>query len=150
MQAENEALQQLVLDVAQNKQEAQRKVASLKQKYGTLLAKVQRATQSYHAIDINPPVVLLQKQRRCACWLAIVAVGTHVPCSCTPDQQSCLQGYVPCLFKAAAVGDMGVTSSFAYGHQGTFIMAIQTLHIIYNGRTGQGYVGLYVNHTCFR
>lgn len=40
MQAENEALQQLVLDVAQNKQEAQRKVAGLKQKYSNLLAKV--------------------------------------------------------------------------------------------------------------
>ena len=40
MQAENEALQQLVLEVAQNKQEAQRRVATLKQKYGNLLAKV--------------------------------------------------------------------------------------------------------------
>lgn len=44
MQAENEALQQLVLDVAQNKQEAQRKVAGLKQKYGNLLAKVKHTT----------------------------------------------------------------------------------------------------------
>ena len=40
MQAENEALQQLVLEVAQNKQEAQRRVAGLKQKYSNLLAKV--------------------------------------------------------------------------------------------------------------
>ncbi len=39
-QAENEALQQLVLEVAHNKQEAQRKVAGLKQKYSNLLAKV--------------------------------------------------------------------------------------------------------------
>ena len=39
-QAENEALQQLVLEVAQNKQEAQRKVGGLKQKYSNLLAKV--------------------------------------------------------------------------------------------------------------
>jgi len=40
LQAENEALQQLVLEVAQNKQEAQRKVAGLKQRYSNLLAKV--------------------------------------------------------------------------------------------------------------
>lgn len=40
MQAENEALQQLVLDVAQNKWDAQRRVAGLKQKYSNLLAKV--------------------------------------------------------------------------------------------------------------
>ena len=44
MQAENEALQQLVLEVAQNKQEAQRRVANLKQKYGNLLAKVKLAS----------------------------------------------------------------------------------------------------------
>ena len=43
VQAENEALQQLVLEVAQNKQEAQRRVAGLKHKYGNLLAKVQLA-----------------------------------------------------------------------------------------------------------
>lgn len=40
VQAENEALQQLVLDVAHNKQEAQRKVAGLQHKYGNLLSKV--------------------------------------------------------------------------------------------------------------
>lgn len=40
LQAANEALQQLVLEVAQNKQDAQRKVASLLAKYEDLLAKV--------------------------------------------------------------------------------------------------------------
>ena len=51
MQAENEALQQLVLDVAHNKQEAQRRVAGLKQKYGNLLAKVKHTISavSLHA-----------------------------------------------------------------------------------------------------
>ena len=39
-QAENEALQRLVLEVAQNKQDAQRKVAALCENYGVLLAKV--------------------------------------------------------------------------------------------------------------
>ena len=40
LQAANEALQRLVLEVAQNKQDAQRKVASLLAKYEDLLAKV--------------------------------------------------------------------------------------------------------------
>lgn len=40
LQAENEALQQLVLEVAQNKQDAHRRVASLRDKYSALLAKV--------------------------------------------------------------------------------------------------------------
>ena len=50
VQAENEALQQLVLDVAQNKQEAQRKVAGLKQKYGNLLSKVRRSPPCHAAM----------------------------------------------------------------------------------------------------
>ena len=40
VQAENEALQLLVMEVAQNKQDAQHKVSGLKQKYSNLLAKV--------------------------------------------------------------------------------------------------------------
>ena len=40
VQAENEALQLLVMEVAQNKQDAQRKVSGLKQRYSNLLAKV--------------------------------------------------------------------------------------------------------------
>lgn len=50
-QAENEALQQLVLEVAQNKQEAQRKVAGLKQKYSNLLAKV---SSPHHSHCLSP------------------------------------------------------------------------------------------------
>lgn len=40
MQAENEALQALVVDVAANKAEARKRVAALKEKYSELLAKV--------------------------------------------------------------------------------------------------------------
>ena len=39
-QAENEALQALVVDVAANKAEARKRVAALKEKYSELLAKV--------------------------------------------------------------------------------------------------------------
>ncbi|KAL3139315.1 hypothetical protein ABBQ38_003653 [Trebouxia sp. C0009 RCD-2024] len=49
LRAENEALQQLVLDVAQNKQEAQRKVAGLKHKYGNLLSKTDEAEEDQMA-----------------------------------------------------------------------------------------------------
>ena len=52
MQAENEALQQLVPEVAQNKQEAQRKVAGLKQKYSNLLAKVPISSLHCHRTDL--------------------------------------------------------------------------------------------------
>ncbi|KAL0019255.1 hypothetical protein WJX77_003507, partial [Trebouxia sp. C0004] len=49
LRAENEALQQLVLEVAHNKQEAQRKVAGLKQKYSNLLAKKDEAEEDQMA-----------------------------------------------------------------------------------------------------
>lgn len=42
-QAENEALQALVVDVAANKAEARKRVAALKEKYSELLAKVAAA-----------------------------------------------------------------------------------------------------------
>lgn len=49
LRAENEALQQLVLEVAHNKQEAERKVAGLKQKYSNLLAKIDEAEEDQMA-----------------------------------------------------------------------------------------------------
>lgn len=71
MQAENEALQQLVLDVAQNKQEAQRKVAGLKQKYGSLLAKVQHTFSATSLLLLTLLLLLLCRScigcYRCGC-----------------------------------------------------------------------------------
>lgn len=46
VQAENEALQALVVDVAANKAEARKRVAALKEKYSELLAKVGEAVPS--------------------------------------------------------------------------------------------------------
>ena len=54
-QAENEALQALVVDVATNKTEARKRVAALKEKYSELLAKVGEA------VPFRPDA------RHCAC-----------------------------------------------------------------------------------
>ena len=59
VQAENEALQQLVMDVAHNKQEAHRKVAGLKQKYGNLLAKVNHTKSAVSLLFLVPLLLLL-------------------------------------------------------------------------------------------
>ena len=91
VQAENEALQQLVLDVADNKQAAQEQVARLRQKFANLVAQV-----SCHACHMLSDPRLRVHPSSCAghsmrkCWLREQHATVMVQVSCRVPQKQFL------------------------------------------------------------